>query len=280
MISRICTPLAWFAFACLILFYSNELWIASNSSHPSTHYVTTSATNQEQGDKNILIAFWRLIGRFWDWTTHEPIAFYTAVLCLFTGVLAFVSFVQINYLRRADETARKSAEAANVTAKATGDSVALAGENSERQLRAYVHIHRAVRSSIHRAAPSFMLEVKNFGHTPARNGRYWFVTRIADYSSRVGFDKPSNVEIGRFELAPTAIISFPGINVPPDPQTLTDEQMMIAFQEGTIAFFVFGEFCYTDVFNKDRITRFRVRYGNDGVASGRLATCPEGNDST
>jgi hypothetical protein len=163
--------------------------------------------------------------------------------------------------------------------RSTGNLVQGAETTAQHQLRAYVHVHKAVRLSPHHAAPHFALEIKNYGHTPARNGTYWFVTKIAEYSESIGFDKPSDVEIGRFESAPGALMSFPGINVPPEQQSLTGEQMT-AFQEGKIAFFVFGELYYTDVFDEDRITKFRVRYGNDGINTGRLATCETGNEST
>jgi hypothetical protein len=56
--------------------------------------------------------------RFWEWTTHDAVSFYTAVLALFTIVLGVVSIVQIRYLRRADVTARTSADAARDSANA------------------------------------------------------------------------------------------------------------------------------------------------------------------
>jgi hypothetical protein len=209
----------------------------------------------------------------------DRIATYTLWLAVFSGALVIVSAVQMRALIKTDKTASRTADAARDTAKATGDSVTLASNNAERQLRAYVHIHKAVRLSPHHPAPNFALEIKNYGHTPARKGRYWFVTRIAEYSARIGFEKPTDVEIGRFESAPNAVMSFPGINVPPDQLSLTGEQMA-AFQEGKIALFVFCELCYLDVFDKDRTTRFLFRYGNDGITTGRLATCEDGNDST
>jgi hypothetical protein len=209
----------------------------------------------------------------------DRIATYTLWLAVFSALLVIVSVVQWTALIKADKTARRTADAARDTARATGESVTLASNNAERQLRAYVYVSRAVRVTPHHAAPGFALEIKNFGRTPAKSGRYWFVSRIEEYSCRVGFDKPKDVEIGRFEVAPAGTLSFPGINSPPDPNTLSGEQMT-EFQEGKIAFFVFGELRYTDVFDQERLTKFRFRYGADGIAFGRLATCEEGNEST
>ena len=61
--------------------------------------------------------------------------------------------------------------------------------------------------------------------------------------------------------------------------SLTGEEMT-GFQGGTIAFFVFGEITYNDVFNKRRTTKFRLRYGRESIVNARLAYCEEGNDST
>lgn len=76
----------------------------------------------EQVDENKLGTAWSRIAdvatRFWRWTTAEPVALYTAVLSFFSGVLVVVSFVQIRYLIRADKTARISAIAANLSARA------------------------------------------------------------------------------------------------------------------------------------------------------------------
>jgi hypothetical protein len=54
----------------------------------------------------------------WEKTWEEPVAFYTLVLTAFTGLLAIVSFAQGIFLVRADKTARISANAANLSAKA------------------------------------------------------------------------------------------------------------------------------------------------------------------
>jgi hypothetical protein len=48
---------------------------------------------------------------FWEKTTNDPVATFTAVLALFTVVLAVVSIVQIYFLTRADLNARISAKA-------------------------------------------------------------------------------------------------------------------------------------------------------------------------
>lgn len=63
---------------------------------------------------------------FWEWSTHDAITFFTFVLSIFTGALVVVSFIQIRFLIRADKTARISADAAFLQARA-----AVAAELSE-----------------------------------------------------------------------------------------------------------------------------------------------------
>ena len=57
------------------------------------------------------------LAHLWEWSTHDAVAFYTLWLAIFTGSLVWVSTVQIRYLRRADETARRSADAAKLAAE-------------------------------------------------------------------------------------------------------------------------------------------------------------------
>jgi hypothetical protein len=54
----------------------------------------------------------------WSRTLSDPTAFFTAVLCVFTGVLAVASLWQGRLIIRADQTARIAADAANETASA------------------------------------------------------------------------------------------------------------------------------------------------------------------
>ena len=62
--------------------------------------------------------FGDMIARFWAWTTHDPVAFYTFVLAIFTFVLGLVAIFQAAMLIRADKTARLAAEAAMLSSRA------------------------------------------------------------------------------------------------------------------------------------------------------------------
>ena len=54
----------------------------------------------------------------WDRTWSDPVAFYTFVLSIFTGLLAIIALIQIGFLIRSNKTARITAEAAKQSADA------------------------------------------------------------------------------------------------------------------------------------------------------------------
>jgi hypothetical protein len=84
-------------FALLIAFYSWQLWtITVHSKHHAEHYGTGYRVPQKSEPD----------------TPEERIAYWTIWLASFTGLLAFISMIQIWFLTRADKTARITADAA------------------------------------------------------------------------------------------------------------------------------------------------------------------------
>jgi hypothetical protein len=101
--------------AGLALFYVNEIWRSSKGTHPPTIQHRTEHPKYEAKHDNIF-------SDFWNWTTNDPISFYTSLLAVFTGALVVVARVQIRYLIRADITARRSSIAARRAANAARKS--------------------------------------------------------------------------------------------------------------------------------------------------------------
>ena len=60
----------------------------------------------------------RELAIIWDRTWSDPVAFYTFVLSIFTGLLAIIALIQIGFLIRSNKTARITAEAAKQSADA------------------------------------------------------------------------------------------------------------------------------------------------------------------
>lgn len=70
-------------------------------------------------------------GRSSIWRPNDPVSLYTLALAIFSGLLVFVSIVQIRYLIRADKTAR-------ITAQAAKDQTVLTREAMVGTQRAFV----------------------------------------------------------------------------------------------------------------------------------------------
>jgi hypothetical protein len=95
------------------------MWWVAESSHGPTPFDRVAANRsdrdpqpkaaEEQPQEPV---WWRLATR----TIEDPVALWTFCLVIFTGILAFVSFSQFKYLRRADQTARIAANAASKSA--------------------------------------------------------------------------------------------------------------------------------------------------------------------
>jgi hypothetical protein len=199
-------------------------------------------------------------------------------LLLVAGVQAALFVWHLRLIRAGLSNAKEAADTARDTAQATTEAITLARETAERQLRAYVFVHASSREGAHSLTPEFHIEFKNFGQTPARGGTYWVHCKIDDYWSESGFERPSNVGVGRFELAPSGVGTITGINAEPN-KVSVDGDKLAPFTERKTAFFVFGQIDYVDAFSQKRTTKFRLRYDADGVRYGRLAACKEGNEA-
>ncbi len=106
-------------FACLVAGFG---WLDRASSLPPPHDHAVSAsqgsTNSSANQKQPAKSLGQRLSIVWNRTWEDPVAFYTFVLSVFTGLLAIVSAFQIFFLIRADKTARRSANAAIEAANA------------------------------------------------------------------------------------------------------------------------------------------------------------------
>ena len=117
---------------------------------------------------------------FWQWTTHDAVAFYTFVLSLFTGALVLVSAVQIWFLIRADKTARISADAA----KASADVIPQLERPHLYIEKLKVFYSVAIPGYEPRppaSPPRVTFTIRNYGRTPANIGEATFRIRLLDH---------------------------------------------------------------------------------------------------
>jgi hypothetical protein len=148
--------------ACVVLFFVNEIWRGTKNAHQPSHHYGANQTRNEYQANNIFSAWW-------NWTTDDPVAFYTSILSLLTAVLVGVSFIQIRFLTLAEITARRAAIAARRSANAARKSA----EHIPRVERAYVFLGMEVTSeiiainSVNGKKSKVSFGLKNHGKTPA-----------------------------------------------------------------------------------------------------------------
>lgn len=163
MLTRQTTRWIWpILLGCIALFYANEIWKSSKGTHPPEHHARAEHAEYEAKHDNILTDAW-------NWTTQEPISFYTSLLAIFTGALVLVAGIQIRYLTRADITARRSAIAARRSAIAARRSA----DHIPRVERAYLHgggepigVQMWPVNGTLQNLPTFRLDINNHGKTP------------------------------------------------------------------------------------------------------------------
>ncbi len=123
--------------------------------------------------------------------------------------------------------------------------------------------------------PRVILNYKNFGQTPARDVRYWANMIIEPHPSTPRFElKPPTPD--RITIDPA---DFRNIDIWLNRILTQDEVDMI--RNDTARIYIYGEFCYFDVFGKFRSTTFRLMYGGQRMIEIRgMAMCADGNSAT
>jgi hypothetical protein len=177
---------------------------------------------------------------------------------------------QAGEMQESLEIAERSAAAANKMAVTMEDT-------AERQLRAYVLVfHVKVINDPEPEHPGqyVYIDVRNFGQTPAAAVSYWIdmdakERSLATVLKRIRLTKNKSVGV----IAPgdtfTARVPIP---------LLSDGNEIFS---GTHALYVFGQFRYTDAFNRERATNFRyMRSGEHWTSDGQMEICDDGNDAT
>jgi hypothetical protein len=147
---------------------------------------------------------------------------------------------------------------------------------TRRQLRAYIGVSVKHPPKVNvGTVPRVVLNYKNFGQTPAREVRNWANIIIEPHPS-----------IPRFELEPFSPDRFTinpadlrNIDISLNRVLTQNEVDMIRNDIARI--YVYGEFCYFDVFGELRSTTFRLMYGGQRMIEiNAMAMCADGNSAT
>jgi hypothetical protein len=229
-------------------------------------------------------------GDRWWFNQRTPIDRFTGWLVAWTFLLFIATIGSAVVLWKTDNTlhetlaeTKKSADAAEVSAIAAKNAVELADRTAERQLRAYISIKSISLSLVGTAAHSDV-KIKNSGQTPANN---LVVRGIISTGQEISQNRnlpayfgnsPSNFGIVGLDVSKATNILGQGEDIefsifvgalskkPPPKSPLS------AFPS---RLFVIGAVYYTDIFGKQRYSRFC----NYFVSAAKNGYCAEHNDA-
>lgn len=201
---------------------------------------------------------------FWERTTDDPVAAFTAVLGLFTAVLAGVAVIQVRFLVRADETAR----AAAIAAKRSADALISLERPWMVAVVSDVSLSNGIANVTGETPFEFEVPIKfvNEGKTTAFIGIFRTRSVVSIYRSR---PKSSDVE----QAQGTSIkIDMEGLAVRPGAQEtfslglelVISQDIADAILNGDEVVWLFGYLEYTDFFSQDRRTVFYLNH-NMGI---------------
>jgi hypothetical protein len=152
----------------------------------------------------------------------------------------------------------------------------LARDTARRELRAYVFPIYAHIRDVRASRPTFVIDVKNFGQTPAYGLRMKTALQSGSHPLDTKLVPEVQNSIATAQLAPQATL-FDEIALN---HSLSANEIS-ALAEGSAAIYLFGEIEYFDIYKKKRWTTFRMRLGGpEGIPThGRLGYHEEGNDA-
>ena len=184
---------------------------------------------------------------FWQKATSDPVAVFTLILTVFTGILAWATYSLW---------------------KATQQLVTGAENTSERQLRAYVTLDRIMTNKVINAdgqivSIGFQPIFVNSGQTIARKVAYYSTIAyfIGDETPDAKFSTMPN------ELIISAIIGPSQTELGPATDKIKSTDFVDLIRQ-RVAVLVYGAVSYTDVFEKPRRTEFSAFFNAGDYSDG------------
>jgi hypothetical protein len=234
----------------------------ANAKNYSGHYACASMHE----------AIFRFVRLIWDGANHDNIvALGTIAISIFTYTL----WKSTNSLWETGEKQIRQMRAISLKQDIrTRESLELASNTAERQLRAYVFIDHASLVDFD-GVPTVQVLIKNAGQTPAYNVVAWNAVQLHRFPLAIELVRPDNVEITRCNSGPG--MSF---HLTTKLSELR-EAHRAAIRAGVQALYVFGRADYVDAFGRNRFLQWRLLYGEESARrpDGSLRVHSEGNDA-
>jgi hypothetical protein len=194
----------------------------------------------------------------------------------FNGLLVFVGFLQWCVLRKQSKLMSVHAGHLKTLAGETRNNVAaivsqsaLLQDSAQRQLRAYVGVSRVRLNLQDKLLPVGLVEIQNFGKTPAYKVRHWTGIGVQPYPP-----------IG--PLPPSTATSFSVAVIHPNVKNVGAVELGKRLPDGApigtkdLTIYVYGEIAYQDAFAKEHLTKFRFFFGGSEASFTYRDPAPEG----
>jgi hypothetical protein len=215
----------------------------------------------------------------WSGSSHSSdwwLTWFTGGLVIVGGLQLFLFLWQLRLIRDSLVDAKHAADAARQSADAANDSVRLAKETAQKELRAYINYDSARMENWNSSRPIVRAVFKNFGDTPAYAVTYEIALLVGDGTLEKNFPKDaiySKKSLG--VVGPNTPITM---SMGLDDARIAQIKKLVEGKGGIV--FVSGRIDYDDCFRRERRwTTFRLAY-NHGAASGDdLSICESGNDA-
>jgi hypothetical protein len=236
------------AFVLLLTVFCSAFWLSDSSVPvltPPTHQERQSEASREYNQEKPEKSWWQ---RF----TNDPIAVFTAVLTVFTGILAGTTW---NLVRSAEDTA-------------------------ERQLRAYLHVRTRKKRDIEIAIGNRVfveISVRNSGLTPAHDVLMQSNIACAPYPEPGELPPLLLPEESSAEGSQAPIHSKQRVYT-----TIGSRHVFSTIDDQNIRFhgwriYAYGKIFYLDAFDRPRTTEFRFCTAMDETGNVSLSYCLGGN---
>jgi len=200
-----------------------------------------------------------------------------------TGILIFIGFLQAwIFFRQATIAERQELQMIDA-GKKTDATIAQMKDTAERELRAYIGVSNIRLDLRNLNKPMGVLEIKNFGRTPAMNVRTRIAIGINPYSPDLQLPPFPELKAGSVSSLFPDIPQVSKVEL----KSSLPERLIIGTMENTI--YVYGWTTYNDVFGHEQLAGFRYFFGGpeeavtfrkDGVLYGAMYPDSVGNVAT
>lgn len=193
--------------------------------------------------------------------------FFAALLTWFvTSIGTFLIWRQVRLTR---EAVKDTGEATVAMQEANQ----IADRTAYRQLRPYLWVAKSWIEMQSNDEPMALLELKNYGQTPALSHRGWTHSWLAEYPLRNPLpEAPDDLDVGVGIVAPSQTSE----SRQPHGLPLTEQDKRF-IRAGTAALYVYGAGTYIDIFGKEHFYRFIYFSNGDAFDRGRLRSYSSGN---